>query len=63
MGFEEALKQAKIKILDSQSANGNVGATRRPLAMLTAHPELKAILACNDSMALGHSPQSRRPTQ
>ena len=54
LGFEEALKQAKIEILDSQSAQWEMSvANQTASAMLTAHPELKAILACNDSMALG----------
>lgn len=54
LGFEKALKQAKIEILDSQSAQWEMSvANQTASAMLTAHPELKAILACNDSMALG----------
>ncbi|MFO0976383.1 MAG: sugar ABC transporter substrate-binding protein [Planctomycetaceae bacterium] len=54
LGFETALKAAKISIVDSQSAQWEMSvANQTASAMLTAHPDLKAILACNDSMALG----------
>ena len=54
LGFEEAMQAAGLKIVASQSAQWEMSvANQAAAAMLTAHPELKAILACNDSMALG----------
>lgn len=54
LGFEEAMKAASINIVDSQSAKWEMSlANQTTSGMLTAQPELKAILACNDSMALG----------
>lgn len=54
LGFEDALNAAGLKIVSSQSgywetdkANAVVG------ALITEHPELKAVLCSNDSMALG----------
>jgi len=53
-GFKDAMEAAKIKIVSVQSGNweidkGNAGAS----AMLNEYPDLKALLAGNDSMALG----------
>lgn len=53
-GFEEAMQAAGIVVADVQSgmweqAKGNAVAA----AMLSAHPDVKAILASNDNMALG----------
>ena len=54
IGFESAMKAANIKIVDSQSAKWEMSLANQTAAgILTAHPKLKAILACNDSMALG----------
>lgn len=54
LGFEQAMKDAGIKIVDSQSANWETNqANTIAASMLNAHPDLKAILAANDSMALG----------
>jgi len=54
LGFEAAMKAADIEIVDSQSAKWEMSLANQTAAgMLTAQPELKAILACNDSMALG----------
>jgi ribose transport system substrate-binding protein len=54
LGFEDAMKAAGLKIVDSQSASWEMSIANETTAgMLTAHPEIKAILACNDSMALG----------
>ena len=54
LGFEDAMKAANIKIVDSQSAKWEMSLANQTAAgILTAHPKLKAILACNDSMALG----------
>lgn len=53
-GFEDAISQAGLKIIDSQSAQwemsrGNTVAS----AMLAEHKDIKAILAANDNMAMG----------
>jgi len=53
-GFEEAMKSAGVKIVDSQTAQWEMDlANRIASAMLGEHPRTKAILCCNDSMALG----------
>jgi ribose transport system substrate-binding protein len=53
-GFEDAMKQAGLVVADSQSANWETDqANKIAAAMLTAHPEVKALLCANDSMALG----------
>jgi len=53
-GFGEAMTSAGIKIVDSQTAQWEMDqANRIASAMLGEHPQLKAILCCNDSMALG----------
>ncbi|WP_046269861.1 sugar ABC transporter substrate-binding protein [Pseudomonas syringae] len=53
-GFKDAMGQAKMKVVSTQSGNweidkGNAVAS----AMLNEYPNLKALLAGNDSMALG----------
>lgn len=54
LGFDEAIVAAGLKLVDSQSAEWEMSqANTVASSMLTAHPEIKAILACNDSMALG----------
>ena len=54
LGFEQAMKEAGIQIVDSQSANWETNqANTIAASMLNAHADLKAILAANDSMALG----------
>jgi len=54
LGFEDAMNAAGLKIVDSQSADWEMSIANQTAAgMLTAHPDIKAILACNDSMALG----------
>ena len=53
-GFRDALESAGVKIADSQSAEWEMSrANTIASAMLSEHPEAKAILAANDSMALG----------
>lgn len=53
-GFEDAMKQAGLVVADSQSANWETDqANKIAAAMLTAHPDVKALLCANDSMALG----------
>ena len=53
-GFELAMKEADIKIVDSQSANWEMReANIITASMLTRYPDIKGILAGNDSMAMG----------
>lgn len=53
-GFQEAMKEANIKIGDHQSAEWEMSkANTIAASMLSEHPNTKAILAANDSMALG----------
>lgn len=53
-GFEAAMKEAGIEIVDSQSAEWEMSkANTVASSMLSEHPEIKAVLAANDSMALG----------
>lgn len=53
-GFEQAIKEAKLKMVDNQSAEWEMSkANTTAASMLSEHPETKAILASNDSMALG----------
>ncbi len=54
LGFEDAMKAAGILIADSQTAQWEMDqANRIAAAMLGEHPEITALLCCNDSMALG----------
>ena len=53
-GFEQSMQEAGIKIVDSQSAEWEMSnANTIAASMLSEHPEIKAILAANDNMALG----------
>ncbi|MEM9825796.1 MAG: sugar ABC transporter substrate-binding protein [Planctomycetota bacterium] len=53
-GFEQAMKSAGMTIVDSQSAQWEMSkANEVASAMLSEHPEIKAILAANDNMAMG----------
>jgi ribose transport system substrate-binding protein len=53
-GFEAAMKEAGIEIVDSQSAEWEMSkANTISSSMLSEHPDITAILAANDSMALG----------
>lgn len=53
-GFEEAMQVAGMNIVDSQSGEWEMSkANALAASMLSEHPEIKAILAANDSMALG----------
>ncbi|QDT63827.1 sugar ABC transporter substrate-binding protein [Calycomorphotria hydatis] len=53
-GFEAAMDQAGMAIVDRQSAEWEMSkANTISSSMLNEHPEIKAILAANDSMALG----------
>ena len=54
LGFEDALKEAKMDIVTSQAADWETAkANQVTSAIITQHPEVLAILACNDNMALG----------
>src|SRR5262249_41775748 len=54
LGFEDAMKAAGVTIVDSQTAQWEMDlANRIASAMLGEHPQIKALLCCNDNMALG----------
>ncbi|TWU21177.1 D-allose-binding periplasmic protein precursor [Novipirellula galeiformis] len=53
-GFTAAMQEAGMEIVASQSAEWELSkANTIASSMLSEHPEIKAILAANDSMALG----------
>jgi len=53
-GFEEAMQKAGAVVVSVQSASWEMDkANSLSAALLTSHPDLAAILASNDSMALG----------
>jgi ribose transport system substrate-binding protein len=54
LGFEDAMKSAGMNIVSSQSGYWETDkANQLVSAIATEHPDLKAILCANDSMALG----------
>ena len=54
LGFDDAMSGAGVKVVASQSAQWETSiASQTTAEILTSHPEIKAILACNDNMALG----------
>ena len=54
LGFEEAMQAAGMRIVSVQSAQWEQDrANAVAAALLREHPDLKALLASNDSMALG----------
>jgi ribose transport system substrate-binding protein len=54
LGFEDAMKEAKIDVVTSQAADWETAkANQVTSAIITQNPDITAILACNDSMALG----------
>jgi ribose transport system substrate-binding protein len=54
LGFEDAAREAGLAIVSSQSGYWETDkANAVAAALLTEHPELKALLCANDSMALG----------
>lgn len=54
LGFEDAVQAAGLQIDSSQSAEWETGlANTISSSMLQEKPDIKAIMACNDSMALG----------
>jgi ribose transport system substrate-binding protein len=53
-GFEDAIKAASLTLVDSQTGHWETAdANKVCAAMLTSHPNLKAVLCANDNMALG----------
>ena len=53
-GFEDAMKKAGMKIVASQSGRWETAiANQVASAMLNEHPQIRALLCCNDNMALG----------
>lgn len=53
-GFEDAVRDAGLKLISVQSGQWEMEKANTVAgALLNAHPELKAILCANDSMALG----------
>jgi len=53
-GFEEAVQAAGLKLVSSQSGYWETAkASQVAAAILTEHPDLKAFLCANDSMAVG----------
>jgi len=54
LGFEDAMKAAGMTIVSSQSGYWETDKANQVVsAMVTEHPDLKAILCANDNMALG----------
>ena len=54
LGFEDGMKAAGMQIVSEQSGRWEMDeANNVAAAMLSEHPDLKAILCANDSMALG----------
>lgn len=54
LGFEDAMKAAGIHIVSVQSGNWEMEkANSVATALLSEHPDLKALLCANDNMALG----------
>lgn len=54
LGFEDAMNAAGMVIATSQTANWEMAQANQVVsAVVTEHPDLKAILCANDSMALG----------
>ena len=54
LGFEEAMAEAGMEVVDVQSGSWEQSkANTVAAAMINAHPDVKAILASNDNMALG----------
>ncbi|MEW4564822.1 sugar ABC transporter substrate-binding protein [Bremerella sp. JC770] len=53
-GFQQAMDEAQVQVVDHQLAEWEMSkANTIASSMLSEHPEIKAILAANDSMALG----------
>jgi len=60
LGFEDAVNAAGLKIVASQSGYWETDKANQLVAsLITEHPETKAVLCANDSMALGAVPALR----
>lgn len=54
LGFEDAMQAANVKIVSSQSGYWETDKANQVVAaLLNEHPDVKAVLCANDSMALG----------
>ena len=54
LGFEDAMKQAEMNVVSIQAGDWQQAkASTVAAAIITEHPELKAILCANDNMAMG----------
>ncbi|MEH6403652.1 MAG: sugar ABC transporter substrate-binding protein [Sneathiella sp.] len=54
MGFEDAVSQYKLNLLDSRTAHWETEEANTVFStMLTAHPDIQGVMAANDSMAIG----------
>jgi ribose transport system substrate-binding protein len=54
LGFDEAVKEGKLTLLDSRTAHWETEEANTVFAnILTAHPDVQGVMAANDSMALG----------
>jgi ribose transport system substrate-binding protein len=54
LGFEDAMKAAGMQIVSSQSGYWETDKANQVVAaLINEHPDIKAILCANDSMALG----------
>ena len=54
LGFDDAIKEAGWRLITAQSGYWETDkANQVAAAMITEHPEIKALLCANDSMALG----------
>ena len=53
-GFEQAIAGARLNLVTSQAGNWDMGkANQITSALITVHPDVKAIFCANDTMALG----------
>lgn len=54
LGFEDAVSQHKLNLLDSRTAHWETEEANQVFAtMLTANPDIQGVMAANDSMAIG----------
>lgn len=54
LGFEDAVKEGKLDLIDSRTAHWETEEANSVFAnMLTANPDIKGVMAANDSMAVG----------
>jgi ribose transport system substrate-binding protein len=54
LGFEDAIKAAKLQVVTSQTGNWEMDkANQVASGMITEHPDIKGVFCANDNMALG----------